>query len=92
MKKIYTMLMAAALVTAVWGESADAGTSASCGSCVKSVPCSPKSRPAPRGPYKRDVLGDKIPVRTDNTGTAMNDVAAGYHHGYIITGGEKDNM
>ena len=49
----------------------------SCYTCTR--PCAPCYPCQPRVmQYKRDVLGNKVPVYTDPAGDALNDVATGY--------------
>jgi len=56
---------------------------------MKVTPCAPCATPcAPRCvEYKRDVLGQKVPVQTTAAGTALNDTATKYES-TLITGNQ----
>lgn len=58
-----------------------------CGTCVAAKPCASckPSCPAPAMQYKRDVLGNRIPVYTDQAGDSHNDKATRYE-GALLSG------
>lgn len=59
----------------------------SCATCVTAKPCATCKPSVPACPmqYKRDVLGNRIPVYTNQAGDALNDKAAGYE-GALVSG------
>ncbi|MCM8791481.1 MAG: hypothetical protein NC938_07350 [Candidatus Omnitrophica bacterium] len=90
MKKLALVVIAIA-VAAMFAGIADAAMSSSCSSCAK--PCKPCVKPCapcakPCAPicveYKRDVLGQKVPLYTyTKDGSAMTDKATQYENTLI---------
>ncbi len=63
------------------------GSCMSCRTCARPCvtcpkPCAPCAKPVCME-YKRDVLGNRVPVYTNLEGDALNDTATGYESGII---------
>lgn len=97
MKKIYSLLIGLflAVVIAMPVSSAAVSTNVPCDGkpvivcpvCGQS-PCICQKPEAPRGPYKRNVIGNVIPTNTEKKGLWNNQEAAGYNE-KIVTGSDK---